>query len=100
LILDYFVRYKFSAVRLEKMPLKLQQTVRFFETLLRASADGIMITDPAKNIVFVNYTYDELEMHVRERTCALSESEEKYRRLFEYSNDIIVQADKTNTGRR
>lgn len=34
--------------------LKLQQTVRFFETLLRASADGIVITDPARNIIFVN----------------------------------------------
>ncbi len=34
--------------------LNLQQTVRFFETLLRASADGIVIIDPAKNIIFVN----------------------------------------------
>lgn len=37
--------------------LKLQQTVRLFETLLRASADGIVITDPAKNIIFVNDTF-------------------------------------------
>jgi len=37
--------------------LRLQQTVKFFETLLRASADGIVITDPAKNIVFVNDTF-------------------------------------------
>jgi PAS domain S-box-containing protein len=37
--------------------LKLQQTVRFFETLLRASVDGILITDPAKNIIFVNDTF-------------------------------------------
>ncbi|MFZ3382684.1 MAG: PAS domain S-box protein [Candidatus Methanoperedens sp.] len=32
----------------------LQQTVKFFEKLLRASADGIVITDSAKNIIFVN----------------------------------------------
>ncbi len=31
-----------------------QQTVRFFETLLRASLDGIVITDPTQNIVVVN----------------------------------------------
>ncbi|MCZ7402458.1 MAG: PAS domain S-box protein [Candidatus Methanoperedens sp.] len=37
--------------------LNLQQTVRFFETLLRASADGIVITDTANNIVFVNDTF-------------------------------------------
>ncbi|MFA4958095.1 MAG: PAS domain S-box protein [Candidatus Methanoperedens sp.] len=37
--------------------LKLQQTVRFFETLLRASVDGIVITDPANNIIFVNDTF-------------------------------------------
>src|SRR5450756_799616 len=37
--------------------LKLQQTVRFFETLLRASVDGILITDSAKNIIFVNDTF-------------------------------------------
>jgi len=171
----------------------LQQTVRFFETLLRASADGIVITDPAKNIIFVNDTFckffssnrqnmietnlflwlekldpsardiwkglenhinehgiakdvkfasktgegmryfsvnssllekidieeagliisiwrddterkmaqeallrahDELEVRVKERTAQLQESEGKYRRLFEYSNDIIVQVDK------
>ena len=33
---------------------KLKRTVRFFEALLRASADGIVITDPAKNIIFAN----------------------------------------------
>ncbi len=169
--------------------LKLQRTVRFFEALLRASADGIVITDSAKNIIFVNDTFcgyfsrkyqevietnifvwletknryaqdiwegmenkikehgiardvefrmkikediryfsvdasllekvdieeagliisiwrddtqrkvaennlksahDELEMRVKERTIQLQESEGKYRRLFEYSNDIIV----------
>ncbi len=37
----------------------LQQTIRFFETLLRASADGIVITDSAKNIIFVNETFCE-----------------------------------------
>lgn len=40
--------------------LKLHQTVRFFETLLRASADGIVITDPARNIIFVNETFCEI----------------------------------------
>ena len=30
------------------------QTVRFFETLLRASSDGILITDAAQNIVMAN----------------------------------------------
>ncbi|HMB44603.1 MAG TPA: PAS domain S-box protein [Candidatus Methanoperedens sp.] len=35
----------------------LQQTVRFSETLLCASADGILITDSAKNIIFVNDTF-------------------------------------------
>lgn len=35
----------------------LQQTVRFFKTLLRASADGILITDSAKKIIFVNDTF-------------------------------------------
>ncbi|PWB50689.1 MAG: hypothetical protein C3F06_11510 [Candidatus Methanoperedenaceae archaeon] len=172
---------------------KLKRTVRFFEALLRASADGIVITDTAKNIIFVNDTFcgyfsrnfqdvietnifvwlekqnhnaqdiwngmekqvkehgiardvefrmktkedvryfsvdasplervdieeagliitiwrddtqrkvaendlqrihHELEMRVKERTARLQESEEKYRRLFDYSNDIIVLVDK------
>ncbi|HEX7627593.1 MAG TPA: PAS domain S-box protein, partial [Candidatus Methanoperedens sp.] len=170
----------------------LQQTVKFFEKLLRASADGIVITDSAKNIIFVNEKFckffaskihdvietnlfiwlekldpdardiwkglesqtnknglannvefamkttegmryfsvnsslldkidieeegliisiwrddtehkvaqeallkahDDLEMRVIERTEELQESERKYRRLFEYSNDIILQVD-------
>ena len=37
--------------------LKLQRTVRFFEALLRASPDGIVITDAARNIIFVNDTF-------------------------------------------
>ena len=31
-----------------------QQVVKFFETVLRASADGIVVTDAAQNIVMVN----------------------------------------------
>lgn len=172
---------------------KLKRTVRFFEALLRASADGIVITDSARNIIFVNDTFcgyfsrkyqdvietnifvwletknhnahdiwngmesqikehgiardvefqmktkedvkyfsvdaspleqvdieeagliitiwrddtqrkvtendlqrihHELEMRVKERTARLQESEEKYRRLFDYSNDIIVFVNK------
>ena len=38
----------------KKNILKLERTVCFFEALLRASADGIVITDAAKNIIFVN----------------------------------------------
>ena len=38
--------------------------------------------------------HNELEMRVKERTAQLQESEGKYRRLFEYSNDIIVFVDK------
>ncbi len=34
-----------------------QQTVRFFETLLRASADGIVVTDASQNIIEVNDTF-------------------------------------------
>ena len=41
----------------KKNILKLQRTARFFEALLRASADGIVITDAAKNIIFVNDTF-------------------------------------------
>lgn len=36
---------------------KLRQTVKFFESLLHSSADGIVITDPAQNIIFVNDTF-------------------------------------------
>jgi PAS domain S-box-containing protein len=35
----------------------LQHAVRFFETLLRASSEGILITDSTKNIIFVNDTF-------------------------------------------
>jgi len=35
----------------------MQQTIRFFETLLRASNDGIVITDPAQNIIVVNEAF-------------------------------------------
>ncbi|HEX7575040.1 MAG TPA: PAS domain S-box protein [Candidatus Methanoperedens sp.] len=38
-------------------PQNMQKTVRFFEKQLCASADGIVITDPAKNIIFVNDTF-------------------------------------------
>ncbi len=34
-----------------------QQTIKFFETLLRASTDGIVITDAAQNIVLVNEAF-------------------------------------------
>ena len=34
-----------------------QQTIKFFETLLRASADGIVITDTSQNIVLVNEAF-------------------------------------------
>ncbi len=34
-----------------------QRTVKFFETLLRASADGILITDPSQNIILANETF-------------------------------------------
>ena len=34
-----------------------QQTIKFFEKLLRASADGILITDATHNIVVVNETF-------------------------------------------
>jgi PAS domain S-box-containing protein len=34
-----------------------QQTVKFFETLLRASADGIVITDSTHTIIVVNETF-------------------------------------------
>ena len=34
-----------------------QQTIKFFETLLRALADGIVITDVAQNIVLVNEAF-------------------------------------------
>ncbi len=34
-----------------------QQTVKFFETMLRASADGIVITDAAQNITVVNEAF-------------------------------------------
>lgn len=34
-----------------------QQTVKFFETLLRASADGIVISDATQTIVMVNDTF-------------------------------------------
>ncbi len=37
--------------------LRLQQTVKFFETLLYASADGIVVTDSTKTIIFVNDTF-------------------------------------------
>ncbi len=35
----------------------VQQTVRFFETLLRASSDGIVITDAMQNIILVNEAF-------------------------------------------
>lgn len=41
----------------EKNTQNLHKTIRFFETFLRASADGIVITDSAKNIIFVNDTF-------------------------------------------
>jgi len=34
-----------------------QQTVKFFETVLRASADGIVITDMTQNIIVVNEAF-------------------------------------------
>ncbi len=34
-----------------------QQTIKFFETLLRASTDGIVITDATQNIVMVNEAF-------------------------------------------
>lgn len=34
-----------------------QQTIKFFEKLLRASADGILITDATHNIIVVNETF-------------------------------------------
>jgi len=34
-----------------------QQTVKFFETLLRASTDGIVITDASQNIIVANDTF-------------------------------------------
>ncbi|MEK7298079.1 MAG: PAS domain-containing protein, partial [Planctomycetota bacterium] len=34
-----------------------QQTIKFFEKLLRASADGILITDATHNIMVVNETF-------------------------------------------
>ncbi len=34
-----------------------QQTIKFFETLLRASSDGIVITGVAQNIVVVNEAF-------------------------------------------
>ncbi len=34
-----------------------QQTIKFFETLLRASSDGIVITDATQNIVLVNEAF-------------------------------------------
>ncbi len=34
-----------------------QQTIKFFETLLRASSDGIVITDVAQNIIVVNEAF-------------------------------------------
>ncbi|MCP4539018.1 MAG: PAS domain S-box protein, partial [Chloroflexi bacterium] len=34
-----------------------RQTIKFFETLLRASADGIVISDTAQNIVLVNEAF-------------------------------------------
>ncbi|MEO5358480.1 MAG: PAS domain S-box protein [Nitrospirae bacterium YQR-1] len=33
------------------------QTVKFFEKLLNSSSDGIVITDPGKNIIFINNTF-------------------------------------------
>jgi two-component system, cell cycle sensor histidine kinase and response regulator CckA len=36
-----------------------QQTVRFLETVLRASVDGVVITDASQNIVLVNETFCE-----------------------------------------
>jgi len=38
--------------------------------------------------------HNELEVRVKERTAQLQESERKYRRLFEYSNDIIIYVDR------
>ncbi len=35
----------------------LQNTIRLFETLLRASSEGMVITDSTKNIIFVNDTF-------------------------------------------
>lgn len=35
----------------------VQQTVKFFETLLRASSDGIVITDAMQNIILVNEAF-------------------------------------------
>ncbi len=35
----------------------MQQTIKFFETLLRASNDGIVITDATQNIVVVNEAF-------------------------------------------
>ncbi len=34
-----------------------RQTVKFFETLLRASNDGILITDANQNIILVNEAF-------------------------------------------
>ena len=34
-----------------------RQTIRFFETLLRASTDGIVITDITQNIIIVNEAF-------------------------------------------
>ncbi len=35
----------------------IQQTIKFFETLLRVSADGIVITDANRKIIMVNETF-------------------------------------------
>ncbi|MCP4111156.1 MAG: PAS domain S-box protein [Desulfobacteraceae bacterium] len=61
-----------------------QQTIKFFETLLRASVDGIVITDSAQNIIVVNDAFCNLLGRRRQELTETS--------LFAWLDQISAEA--------
>lgn len=89
----------------EKDFFKLRQTVRFFESLLHSSVDGIVITDSAQNIIFVNDTFCNLFSTRRQNlleTCIsvwIGRPGQEHRDVFREWNSLATDVQKLGIAR-